>query len=516
MKWSLLLLATAFTYVSADVVQVDFDIYRGNSIDSIKNDKRNRDGAYLMQKRDSAEMTLQNEQTFYMVDIALGSNQNSQQVLIDTGSSDLWVMSSELTCLSATKRNLNAFDTFIKDKQIVNNEVELIIKREEPSKTVEEKGWGFFTTIFGTQTGSPAMATGNTAASNTCTQYGSFDTGDSDSFNRNSSAPDFEILYADGTSASGIWGTDTLVFGNTTVDNLSFAVANRTSSDVGVFGIGLPALEVTSEYGIEYANLPIKLRQQGIISKAAYSVYLGSSSAKTGTILFGGVDHAKYTGELTTVPIVSHTGSTINRLEAKVDSITVNSTSDSVVVTSNLYAANLDTGSTLSYFPSSLLSSLVSSLGGSQGTYSGYTVVNCPSSSETMEINFSGRIISVPLKELIVTSGSTCLLGVIEQSSTSSYILFGDNVLRRMYVVFDLDDLQISIAQASYSSDSDIESIGDSVPGAVSAADYSSTQLASSSTENTNTNALNDSTTYKVPKLLFISLIAVISGLVIF
>jgi candidapepsin len=535
MKLLLLLsIASSFSHVYAGVVQIDFDIYRANSFDSIGDSENNRKGAYLTKRDGVAEMQIMNMQTFYMVEILLGSNQNSQNVLIDTGSSDLWVMSHELTCLSSTRKRDTSFSVF-KDKQIVSpnlnnqhqpNHQNLVqnFPRDEFDVSGDDDDdddvndvdgkWGIFTTIYATQTSGPGVATGVPASSNTCTQYGSFDTGDSTSFKRNYSTPDFRILYADGTSASGIWGTDTLVFGNTTVDNFSFAVANRTSSDVSVFGIGLPALQVTTQYGITYANLPIKLRQDGTIAKAAYSVFLGSSTATSGTILFGGVDHAKYTGDLVTVPIISLTSGPPNRLLAKVNSISLNSSSNSVVVTSNLYSANLDTGSTLSYFPSSLLNSLVSALGGGSGTSQGYTIVKCPTSNQFMSINFSGRVVRVPLSDLVLRYGGTCLLGVIEQSSSSPYILFGDNVLRSMYVVFDLDDLQISIAQASYSKNTNIEAIGKSVPSAVLAASYSNTQISSGATENPRT-TLNDSTTYHVPKSFFLSILSIVFGMII-
>lgn len=84
--------------------------------------------------------------------------------------------------------------------------------------------------------------------SNTCTSYGTFNTENSDSFVQNDTDT-FVIGYADGTFASGIWGHDTVRIGNLSVEDLSFAVANESSSDIGVLGIGLPGLEVTNEDG---------------------------------------------------------------------------------------------------------------------------------------------------------------------------------------------------------------------------------------------------------------------------
>lgn len=70
-------------------------------------------------------------------------------------------------------------------------------------------------------------------------------------------------------------------------------------------------------------------------------------------------------------------------------------------------------------------------------------------------------------------------LSVLQQSG-SDYILFGDNVLRSAYLVYDLDDFEISIAQARYTTEEDISVISSSVPNAIQAPGYSSTSLPSS------------------------------------
>ena len=74
--------------------KIDFKVLRGN-------DKRNLflsdERPYIM-KRDSSEMELQNRQTFYLANIKIGSNEDEVGVLVDTGSSDLWVMSHDLNC----------------------------------------------------------------------------------------------------------------------------------------------------------------------------------------------------------------------------------------------------------------------------------------------------------------------------------------------------------------------------------------------------------------------------------
>lgn len=98
-----------------------------------------------------------------------------------------------------------------------------------------------------------------------------------------------------------------------------------------------------------YDNFPVLLQKQGLINKIAYSVYLNSSNSTTGTILFGAIDHAKYDGALSTVPINSESQLSVN--------VTNLETKDGKV-TSGSHSVLLDTGSTFRFSPMSGLTHL--------------------------------------------------------------------------------------------------------------------------------------------------------------
>ncbi|CCG22094.1 Sap9 secreted aspartyl proteinase [Candida orthopsilosis Co 90-125] len=496
--------------------KIGFNVRRGSSKENLSpaDDQKPR----FVKRADgdgSFNLELINEQTFYLAELHIGSNKDKNQVLVDTGSSDLWVMSHDLKCVSASSssssgssskkkkrdpKNVFGYGTgtgvkfpFEEDqeepKQSREDHVEEEQKRETPSKSenvgedANKRADSYYTTIYlselpdGTNFPAPggggigsgsSSSGGSGSGSNTCTSYGSFNTGNSDTFKRNDT-DSFQIQYADGTYAKGIWGYDTVRMGNISVPDLSFAIANETSSDIGVLGIGLPGLETTTSYGYMYENLPIKMKSDGIIKRVLFSLYLDQADADSGSLLFGAIDHAKYEGSLETIPMLK-TYRQIDypvRFEVEVSNITLNNNQG---VTANVMTdsvgAVLDSGSTLSYLYSEQIQAVGEALQGRYSSSAGAYIVDCRflETNSTLDIQFSGKTIKVPVSDLVLqASRSTCYLGLFEQSSSSSYILFGDNVLRSAYIVYDLEEYEVHIGQVYYTDDEDIEVVDGSV-----------------------------------------------------
>lgn len=511
-----------------NIVKLDFTVLRGSS----KRDAAPNRQAGLRKRATpdgSALMELENQLSYYSCNLYIGSNGQMSTVLVDTGSSDLWIMDTDMQCLTASssfKREFFEFYRVLDLPEINQPQPENAdnAKRVNDDKHYEPDNakrdcLGFFcmsgiiintftsSIIIGTQTGPISTPTGNTGTAtratngnpaaatgaNSCTQMGSFETADSDSFRVNNSAPAFSIQYADGTSAQGFWGHDQVGFSGYNVSDLSFATVNVTDSTFGVLGIGLPGLETTYSGTLSsymYENLPIRLKRQGIIQKNVYSLYLDRQEALTGSVLFGAVDHAKYSGTLQTVPIINiYSGfySLPIRLDVVMDSITLQGSDSNVTVTTVATPALLDSGTTLSYLPSNMLSRLTLSLSATYSLSAGMYVVDCGYNSDSLFaiFNFSGIEIKVPLSDMILTYRSQCYLGVLPQSSLSSstYAILGDNFLRNAYIVYDLDDLEILMAQVNYTDQEDIEIISLTVPLAVQAASYSATSISSSASD---------------------------------
>ena len=86
---------------------------------------------------------------------------------------------------------------------------------------------------------------------------------------------------------------------------------------------------------------------------------MNSASASSGTIIFGGVDNAKYTGSLTALPITSS-----NELRVQLSTINIAGTTVSASTT-----PVLDSGTTLTYFSQTIADKLAAAVGAKWNSY---------------------------------------------------------------------------------------------------------------------------------------------------
>ncbi|CDK28222.1 unnamed protein product [Kuraishia capsulata CBS 1993] len=462
-----LLLTLAACCCAKKVVKQNFDVIRGDSAEDAVKFNRPK----LVKRDDStAEMVLINAQTFFMTNVTIGTPGQSMGVLVDTGSSDLWVQDVDNEYCDSTsdssKRRVVDIDAFEFDKRDDIGGGEL---------------GGYTETVTGSSTADASIPTFTSG----CNKYGGLDTSKSKSFKKNDTI-DFAISYADSTAASGYWAHDVVNVAGVDVKDLSFAVANVSNSSFGVLGIGLTGLEATyvgstatSSNHYQYLNLPYKMAANGLINTPAYSVFLNTASSSEGSVLFGGVDHSKYTGSLETVAIINTYAGYVDspiRLEITLSGLTIASGDNEETLASGKFAALLDTGSTITYLPLDLLEAIANTIGASYSSSIGYYYFDCSIANDyKFTFDFTGAKIQASLSNFTLVGQGFCALGVSYSGDDS--VILGDNFISNAYVVYDLENEQISIAQADFSGGSeDIEEIDSSgVPSAVKAASYSST-----------------------------------------
>lgn len=276
------------------------------------------------------------------------------------------------------------------------------------------------------------------ATGNGCKQYGTYDPETSSTSHGTGEA--FAPIYGDFTFALGEFFTDDVTLGGATVKQLQFGVANTSSVlQGGILGIGYSQLEVNvvTQNAKPYDNFPAALKKQGIISENLYSIYLNSPDANEGSIIFGGSDTSKYSGPLQVKPITSDEYFSIN-----LDHISFDSGND----IAGGFDVILDTGATDIFLPKNVVDLIASHFPNNQfnSTDQLYRVDPTKIPSGDIKFSFDGKnYINVPLKYLVDSNN-------ILQVNQRDQAVLGDRFLRSAYAIYNLDQKQISLAQAKY------------------------------------------------------------------
>jgi hypothetical protein len=216
---------------------------------------------------------------------------------------------------------------------------------------------------------------------------------------------------------------------------------------------------------------------QGTLSNA-------SSDATSGTVLFGGIDKSKFTSPLTTINLLPSliSGSVLQFITTVTSlSATVNNGEESTIFSGGTdstaaygnddaaLAVLLDTGSSAWSLPTQYYEQGILPLFpyvDSQG------LCDCKyrNNNDSLTVEFAGKIsVTVPARQFIVpiydpatneiqyldtagTQQACAFMLTPSQPSGQGFLTLGDAILRSMYVVYDLDNGQISLAQAQLDS----------------------------------------------------------------
>ncbi|OKL56473.1 hypothetical protein UA08_08199 [Talaromyces atroroseus] len=299
----------------------------------------------------------------------------------------------------------------------------------------------------------------------------------------------FSIQY--GTAGSNVTGnyiTDDFSVGAASVKNLTMAYATYAAYvPTGVMGIGFDTNEaITDEYGSPYPNFVDVLVSQNVTKTKAYSLWLNDLDSSTGNILFGGYDTKKFSGELLTVDIQpDEMSGEITSMTVAWTSLNVTANSKTTQVTKSDFTspALLDSGTTITIVPDDIYYALFEYFQ-AESDGEGDAIVKCSlldSSDGTLDFGFGGTggpVVKVPFSELALPATDTngnwlafedgelaCVLGLEGTDDGEMPVIFGDTFLRSAYVVYDLTNKQISLAQTVFNAtDSNIVEISSSSP----------------------------------------------------
>ncbi|KAH9839095.1 acid protease [Rhodofomes roseus] len=356
------------------------------------------------------QLTNQDYDSSYIGTISVGTPSQSFPMIMDTGSSDLWLASS--SCSGC------------------------------PSDTPEF-------------TSSSSSSFKSNSSSTSSSGHGGGSNGE------------VSITYGSG-DVQGSLGTDTVSLAGQTVSSQTFLVVDTVSTNLldgnvtGIMGLAFQSLAATGAVPFWQA-----LISQGSLSNPEFAFYLtrfvDDESAETeepgGTFTIGGVNGSLYSGDITYYDLTDSTSPTYWTLT--ISGITVDG--HSVSLGSSAANAAIDTGTTLIGGPSDAVAAIYDQIEGAEaltGQYSGYYAFPC-STKPNVTIAFGGQAWPINAADMnlgaVNTAGTYCLGGVfvlsegsnVPSDSNSLTWVVGDTFLKNVYSVFRASPAAVGFAALS-------------------------------------------------------------------
>ncbi|KAK4697729.1 hypothetical protein P7C71_g391, partial [Lecanoromycetidae sp. Uapishka_2] len=365
----------------------------------------------LRKRQKPVSVDIDNEQIAYLINMTIGTPPQSFSVQLDTGSSDIWVLSVDSDACQQSPQ--------------------------------------------------------------ACQQLGAFDDTKSSTF-VDVAQNAFQISYEDNSGVTGDYINETLAIGNTVIKNMTMGLATQATRAFGIMGIGYDADESIAEQAPNdiYPNIIAQMKDQGFINTLAYSLWLNDLNSNTGSILFGGIDTAKFHGDLIVLPVQPSSNSSYTDFTVALTSVSVkDATGNTAFSQTNLaLPVILDSGTTATYLPDSVINPIISGVGAINDPDFGL-IVPCKLANSPATFNFGfggngGPSIQVSFGEFVTDiflddgsqptfkDGAATVCGFGLMSSGTGPILFGDTFLRSAYVVYDLTNNQIGLAQTDFNATS--------------------------------------------------------------
>ncbi|KAF8935301.1 aspartic proteinase IV [Dissophora ornata] len=288
----------------------------------------------------------------------------------------------------------------------------------------------------------------STCTTTACKAHHRFNTGKSSTYKKDGRT--WQIAYGDKSTASGILGSDIVSVGGVKVRQ-TIGLATQESAQFarspqdGLFGLGFNTIE--SVQGVK------TFMDNAISSKAlalpVVSVFLPSvrrNGGKGGNFLFGAIDHTRYTGALTYVPVTRKGYWQVAIQGLSFNTKSLGQASEGIV----------DTGTTLIILGDAAAAAVHKNIKGAvNSAQDGGWLVPCSltTSKDTISFKMGGKNFQVPLADLawdpISTGSTTCFSGV--QGGQNDLWILGDVFIKNNYCVFDQSSTpSIGIAPLKY------------------------------------------------------------------
>ncbi|CCH60954.1 hypothetical protein TBLA_0D04580 [Henningerozyma blattae CBS 6284] len=306
-----------------------------------------------------------------------------------------------------------------------------------------------------------------------CTGFTFFNKSNSKTFSNIYKNSIFQIGYQDASYTFGKWGVDSISINSSYSDsnedtglyanipNAQFAIATNSNVPVqAVLGLGFPRREAVNGYKLAtnkfYPNLPQLIKQHGYSDNVTIAMYLGSNETYN-SIMFGAYDKTRYIGDLHNFPMVNQYPNVTDKpatFAITLDSMYIsmdNNQSDNIYISNDeKYSVVLDSGTSLLSAPDHYVSKIAGLL---NATFDNTThMYLLPSETDLtlykdMIINFKFMDFNVPINmlEFILPYDDSYVFAILPTKNVNTGFVLGDIFLPHVYTIFNLDNYTISL-----------------------------------------------------------------------
>ncbi|KAG5351306.1 hypothetical protein C0989_007007 [Termitomyces sp. Mn162] len=274
-------------------------------------------------------------------------------------------------------------------------------------------------------------------------QVDRYDSSGSSTYKANGS--EFSIRYGSG-SMEGFVSQDILTIGDLKISRQDFAEATKEPGLAfafgrfdGILGLGYDTISVNHITPPFYNMI-----NQGLLDEPVFSFRLGSSDQDGGEAVFGGIDHAAYTGKITYVPVrrKAYWEIELQKVRFGDDELELENT-----------GAAIDTGTSLIALPTDIAEMLNTQIGAKK-SWNGQYQLDCSKVPDLPELSFYFDGQAYPLKgsDYILEIQGTCIsafTGLDINVPGGSLWIIGDAFLRKYFTVYDLGRNAVGFAKTS-------------------------------------------------------------------
>ena len=299
-----------------------------------------------------------------------------------------------------------------------------------------------FTVIFDTGSSNlwvPSIYCSETA----CTKHHRFNPQKSSTYYTNKQP--VSIQYGTG-AMRGILGYDTVKVSDIVIQKQEFGLSTSEPGGFfsyvafdGILGMGYQSLSAADATTVFH-----NMMSEHLVQRPLFSVYLTRQNGASGSeILFGGIDHSHYTGQIHWVPVTHEA-----YWQILIDKVTIDGR---VVACSGGCPAIVDTGTSLLVGPSSDIANIQQGIGATASFFGEYSI-KCDNLQNMPNVVFTINGVDFPLSPEAYTLKST-FYGITSCSSGfggsgGGLWILGDIFIGEYYSIFDHGSNRVGLAKA--------------------------------------------------------------------